>query len=209
MELWFATLGKPLPKPLGPADLHLSGQQVSEVEEGPAAVGDGVLIFGGHLCEGAAVTLCWDEYGVVAEALGAAGFGRDLAFHYTPSHDLTPVGPQSKGDGDETGTPVGHPDQVGEQLGHIVGVAGRLPRITRRTHARGTSEGIHFQPGVVRNRRDTCSAAERLRLESCVGLQGLAGLVYVGDARRTGFQLDTRAHENRSDFGNLMGVGTR
>src|SRR2546428_6514439 len=71
--------------------------------EGPAPVGEGVLVGRRHLGERAAVALGRDEDSVVAEAACPLGYKGDEPPDRAPGDDLPPVGPAGHGDRLEAG----------------------------------------------------------------------------------------------------------
>ena len=104
--------------------------RTASAAEGAPTVGDPMLLLGGHLGEGAPLEAVGDEDGVVPEPGVTHRRPCDGARHLPGLPDVGAVRPGHHGHGAEFGMPpvgiVGSdPVQLGEQLGHVVGV-GRM-----------------------------------------------------------------------------------
>src|SRR6185436_9919494 len=120
-----------------------------------------VFLVRGHLGRRARLA-ARQERRIVAEATAAAAAVEDLAFPgaladqgvrvveaLDEHHDTAISRTTARG---------GNALQRRQQLGEIVLVAGTLTRVSRRVHARRSTESIHFDAGIVRDRRQAREA---------------------------------------------------
>ena len=125
---------------------------------------------------------------------------------------LGAVGERGQGHGAESGgactTAIWPGVQLGQELGHVVGVGDAFPGVAGRIDAGGTSERIDLQAGVVRHRGDAGGDDQRPCLEAGVVEERLAVLDDVGNLRRTGHELHLECVlEDGGDFSHLVGIG--
>jgi len=137
----------------------------------------------------------------------AARSDGDVAVDDPLGHDLATVGRPGHDHGAEPGPAiaVGHAVELGEELGHVVGVGGVLAGIARRPHAGTTAEGVDLQAGVVSHGQLAAEGGDRLGLEAGVALECVGRLGHIGQLCGTGDHVE--AGQERTDLRRLVGVG--
>ena len=165
----------------------------SQRPERAATVRHRVLLLGCHLRKGTPVTLSGDEHRVVPESFRAPRFLGDEPLDVAECGHLPAVGPVRQRHRWRSGRcvrRVGDAAERVEQLGHVVGVGGRLPRVAGGPHPGRAAERVDLEPGVVGEGREAGRLAQRDRLQPRVVFERDPGLVDVGHVGRAGHQLE-------------------
>jgi len=103
---------------------------------------------------------------------------------------------------------IRHVVQLGEQVAEIFLIAGRLCGEAGRPDPGAAAEGLHLEPGIVRERRQARVARRVVRLDERVLEEGGAGLGGGTDAElRLRHELHGERREERRKLAQLPGVG--
>ena len=174
-------------------------------------VRNGMLFFGGHLSECAAVELQRGKHGVIAKAVRSAWTIGDDTFNLAPKGLGRTIGPDDTYRCDEARTSLirRRLGELSDQLFAVLGIRGVGSREPGGEHAGSSIESVDFEAGVISDSTSAGCVGNGARFEFGVGLKCRTGLLDIGNVRGPSRYVNSCAGQDVDHLSGLIGIGCR
>src|SRR5579864_6891259 len=148
------------------------------------------------------------EKRIVAESIGAARLGGQLAFYLTAKRPHQPARFSQGDNTDEPGSALAGAAHSVEQQ-PIIGLVGRArASVSRRVNTRCSAQSVHLQARIIDEQKPVAMFGIMERLLNCVLFEGSAGLVAGRQGAETGQRGDVkRIGQGQAEFAQFPWIG--
>lgn len=190
--------------------IFIPAPPIGKSAEGVGPVAEGVFYFAPKLREIPGMAEGNKERVVAKPSLAAGSMVDDSLHGSGEGREFAPVAGEDNDTPEAGGT--GGPlkgEQIFQEEGVVVGVAGVLPGVSRGADSRNPSKGIDFETGVVRNHPSVKVQGGCNGLEGGIFLKGGSGFFDFREVREGGKIVHKEpGTENGPDFRHLVGISS-